>query len=107
MSMNFRVADPLINSQPFIIIIMLPRVSLEVCDEDFCSEPAIIVVAINGVNDNPPIISVMPAGQVSTCPYMSMVALTVYYFSHSLKATLWLLMLFPQLTFQMLTIIIL
>ena len=40
--------------------------TLEVCDDNYCSGPASIIVAVNGINDNPPVISVMPSGEVST-----------------------------------------
>lgn len=91
------------NRHPFTIV-MLSRVSLEVCDEVFCSEPAMIVVAVNGINDNPPTISVTPAGQVSAGPCLLTGCTLIYSFSHSLRETQWESMLLLQLTFQMLTV---
>ena len=73
-------------------------------DGEFWSEPAIIVVAVNGINDNPPVISVTPSGLVSVASYMSALALICYVISSLLlKGALQELMLLLQLIFLILT----
>jgi len=42
------------------------RVSLEVCDLMFCSGPARILVQVEGINDNAPVIAIRPAEIVCT-----------------------------------------
>ena len=53
------------------------------CDEDFCSEPAIIVVAVDGINDKPPMISVRPVGRVSFATCIPTLGFVSMYCTHN------------------------